>query len=54
MPSSAAELAIFAGPFGVKKYGFGDDDVHKLIKIIREKVYEKNQIVLESEVKMWP
>src|SRR6476659_6324797 len=29
-------------------------DVHKLVKIIREKVYEKNQIVLESEVKVWP
>src|SRR4051812_37731527 len=29
-------------------------DIHKLVKIIREKVYEKNQIVLESEVKVWP
>ena len=24
------------------------------IKVIREKVYEKNEIALESEVKMWP
>jgi len=29
-------------------------DVLKLVKIIREKVYEKNEIVLESEVKVWP
>jgi UDP-N-acetylenolpyruvoylglucosamine reductase len=28
--------------------------VHKLVKIIREKVYEKNEIALESEVKVWP
>jgi UDP-N-acetylenolpyruvoylglucosamine reductase len=24
------------------------------VKIIREKVYEKNQLVLESEVRIWP
>jgi UDP-N-acetylmuramate dehydrogenase len=30
------------------------EDVHKLIKIIREKVYEKNEILLESEVQIWP
>src|ERR1700722_18819792 len=30
------------------------DDVMKLIKLIREKVWEKNQIHLESEVKIWP
>jgi len=28
-------------------------DVHELIRVIREKVYEKNQLVLESEVKAW-
>src|SRR6185295_9451067 len=28
-------------------------DVHKLVKIIREKVYEKNEILLESEVRIW-
>lgn len=30
------------------------DDVMRLIKIIREKVYEKNEIELESEVRIWP
>ena len=30
------------------------DDVLKLVKIIREKVYEKNEIHLESEVQIWP
>jgi UDP-N-acetylmuramate dehydrogenase len=29
-------------------------DVLKLVKIIREKVYDKNEIVLESEVRIWP
>jgi len=26
----------------------------KLVKIIKEKVYDKNQILLESEVQIWP
>jgi len=30
------------------------NDVHLLIKNIREKVWERNQITLESEVKFWP
>lgn len=30
------------------------DDVMKLIKIIKEKVYERNQIELETEVQIWP
>jgi UDP-N-acetylenolpyruvoylglucosamine reductase len=30
------------------------EEVHKLIKIIREKVYEKNEILLETEVQIWP
>jgi len=30
------------------------DDVLKLIKLIKEKVYERNQIVLETEVQIWP
>lgn len=33
--------------------GAKSDDVLKLIKLIREKVWEKNQIELESEVKVW-
>ena len=30
------------------------DDVMKLVKLIREKVMEKNEIWLESEVQLWP
>jgi UDP-N-acetylmuramate dehydrogenase len=30
------------------------DDVLKLVRIIREKVFDKNQIHLESEVQIWP
>ena len=31
----------------------GKKDVMKLVKLIREKVYDKNQILLESEVQVW-
>jgi UDP-N-acetylenolpyruvoylglucosamine reductase len=30
------------------------DDVLKLVKIISEKVLQRSEIQLESEVKMWP
>jgi UDP-N-acetylmuramate dehydrogenase len=30
------------------------EDVLKLTKIIKERVYEKHQVLLESEVKVWP
>jgi UDP-N-acetylmuramate dehydrogenase len=30
------------------------DDVLKLVKIIKEKVFEKNEVHLESEVQIWP
>ena len=30
------------------------DDVLKLVKIIQEKVWAKNEIHLESEVRIWP
>ena len=30
------------------------DDVLKLIKIVQEKVYEKQQVHLETEVRIWP
>ncbi|HWB54149.1 MAG TPA: UDP-N-acetylmuramate dehydrogenase [Tepidisphaeraceae bacterium] len=30
------------------------DDVMRLVKIIKEKVWDKNQIHLESEVRIWP
>jgi len=46
-----------AGPHGSPsppRPGCRADDVLTLIKVIKEKVYERNQIVLESEVKIWP
>ena len=29
------------------------DDVLKLVKIIKEKVFDRNQILLETEVQIW-
>ncbi len=40
--------------FVVAHPGCKADDVLKLVKIIREKVFDKNQIWLDSEVQMWP
>ena len=54
MRVGGAEVSTKHANFIVAHPGCRADDVHKLIKIIREKVYEKNQLVLESEVKMWP
>ena len=42
-----------AANFIVAHPGCRADDVLKLIKIVREKVNEKNRINLESEVKIW-
>jgi UDP-N-acetylmuramate dehydrogenase len=49
-----AEVSHKHANFIIAHPGCRADDVHRLIKIIREKVYEKNEITLESEVKMWP
>jgi UDP-N-acetylmuramate dehydrogenase len=49
-----AEVSTKHANFIIAHPGCMADDVLKLIKIIREKVHDKNQIVLESEVKMWP
>jgi UDP-N-acetylmuramate dehydrogenase len=54
MRVGGAEVSTKHANFIVAHPGCSADDVHKLIKIIREKVYEKNQLVLESEVKVWP
>lgn len=39
--------------FIVANEGCRADDIVKLIKIIQEKVYERNQIHLETEVRVW-
>lgn len=49
-----AEVSTKHANFIIAYPGCLADDVLKLVKIIREKVYEKNQLVLESEVKIWP
>ena len=49
-----AEVSTKHANFIVAHEGAKAEDVHKLIKIIREKVYEKNEILLESEVQIWP
>jgi UDP-N-acetylmuramate dehydrogenase len=49
-----AEVSIKHANFIIAHPGCSADDVMKLVKIIREKVYEKNEIDLESEVQIWP
>jgi UDP-N-acetylmuramate dehydrogenase len=49
-----AEVSAKHANFIIAHPGCKAEDVHKLIKIIKEKVFEKNEIHLESEVKIWP
>lgn len=39
--------------FVVNKGGATTEDICKLIELVREKIYEKNGVVLECEVKFW-
>ena len=54
MKAGGAEVSEKHANFIVAHPGCRAEDVQKLIKIIREKVYEKNDVVLESEVRVWP
>jgi len=54
MRVGGAEVSTKHANFIIAYPGCLADDVLRLVKIIREKVYEKNEIALESEVKMWP
>src|SRR3954470_14949074 len=54
MKVGGAEVSTKHANFFVAYPGCKADDVLKLVKIVREKVHDKHQIVLESEVKMWP
>jgi UDP-N-acetylmuramate dehydrogenase len=54
MRVGGAEVSAKHANFIIAHSGCRADDVLKLVKIIREKVYEKNEIHLESEVKIWP
>jgi UDP-N-acetylmuramate dehydrogenase len=49
-----AEVSEKHANFIIAHPGARADDVLKLVKIIREKVWERNQLHLESEVQMWP
>jgi UDP-N-acetylmuramate dehydrogenase len=49
-----AEVSDKHANFIIAHPGCRADDVMKLVKIIKEKVFDKNQILLESEVKIWP
>jgi UDP-N-acetylmuramate dehydrogenase len=40
--------------FLIAQDGCTATDVHNLIKLIKEKVYERNEILLETEVQIWP
>ncbi len=54
MRVGGAEVSAKHANFVIAHPGCKADDVMKLVKIIREKVYEKNEIHLESEVRIWP
>ncbi len=49
-----AEVSDKHANFIIAHPGCRADDVMNMVKIIREKVWEKNQIELESEVQIWP
>ena len=53
MRIGGAEVSTKHANFIIAHPGCLADDVLKLVKIIREKVWEKNEIHLESEVKIW-
>jgi len=54
MKVGCAEVSDKHANFIIAHPGCRADDVLKLIRIIREKVFEKNQVRLESEVLIWP
>jgi UDP-N-acetylmuramate dehydrogenase len=54
MRVGGAEVSTKHANFIIAHPGATADDVLRLVKIIRERVYEKNEIHLESEVQIWP
>ncbi len=49
-----AEVSDKHANFIIAHPGTKADDILRLVKTIREKVFEKNEIHLESEVQVWP
>ncbi len=54
MKIGGAEVSSKHANFIVANPGASADDVLKLVKLIRERVFEKNEIHLETEVQIWP
>lgn len=54
MRVGGAEVSTKHANFVIAHPGCRADDVLKLVKIIQEKVWAKNEIHLESEVRIWP
>ena len=54
MRVGGAEVSTKHANFIIAHPGCNSDDVLKLVKIIREKVFDKNEIHLETEVQIWP
>jgi len=54
MRVGGAEVSEKHANFIVAHPGCVADDVLRLVKIIQEKVFERNQIHLETEVQIWP
>jgi len=54
MRVGGAEVSTKHANFITAYPGCSSDDVMKLVKIIREKVFDKNEIHLETEVQVWP
>lgn len=54
MKVGGAEVSAKHANFIVAHPGATATDVKRLVQIIKEKVWEKNEITLETEVQMWP
>jgi UDP-N-acetylmuramate dehydrogenase len=54
MRIGGAEVSAKHANFIIAHPGCTADDVMTMIKLIREKVFDRNQIHLESEVQIWP
>jgi UDP-N-acetylmuramate dehydrogenase len=54
MKSGGAEVSDKHANFIIAHPGCKADDILKLVKIIREKVFDKFEVHLESEVQIWP
>jgi len=54
MRVGGAEVSAKHANFIIAHPGCTAEDVHTMIKLIREKVFDRNQIHLESEVRIWP